>query len=212
MKARKDDELCGAVWVIDPDQAPCSKPKDHAVDAPDTDWKRGYHSNGHLKWRADAGDIPSPAAVAVMVRWRTTMRIARAGMKALDEAQTSWLGDGPNAGFIMDLLRGVVLDACGCSCSPARRLGGPESLAGDVICPVHGVPADLAAPAVEVVRVWRVRDVESGGWTAHHSLEAAEASLARCEQACELETALHFQLEGLDITTHWDLIKVKHVT
>ena len=35
-----------------PGQPPCTKPIGHEH-GPVTDWKRDYHSNGHLKWPAD---------------------------------------------------------------------------------------------------------------------------------------------------------------
>jgi hypothetical protein len=37
---------CGAVYE---DQPPCGKPSGHEH-GPTTDWKRGFHSNGYLKW------------------------------------------------------------------------------------------------------------------------------------------------------------------
>jgi hypothetical protein len=52
------EELCGAVYT-DPDrpdlrpQPPCSKRGGHE-NGPTTDWKRDYHSNGSLKWRAES--------------------------------------------------------------------------------------------------------------------------------------------------------------
>lgn len=53
-------EECGAVAHLPgrPPQAPCCKPAGHEH-GPETDWKRGYHSNGMLKWPVTV-DIPEP--------------------------------------------------------------------------------------------------------------------------------------------------------
>lgn len=53
--------LCGAIFPGRPGQDPCRKPARHATEAPDTDWKRDYHSNGLLKWRVDGADLPKDA-------------------------------------------------------------------------------------------------------------------------------------------------------
>ena len=53
---------CGAVFPGGPGQDPCRKPPNHATEAPSTDWKRDYHSNGLLKWRVDGADLPSGGA------------------------------------------------------------------------------------------------------------------------------------------------------
>lgn len=46
--------LCGAVYIDPrggdrPPQDPCGKRRGHE-NGPETDWKRGFHSNGMLKW------------------------------------------------------------------------------------------------------------------------------------------------------------------
>ena len=47
------EPLCGAVYADPrgdrPPQDPCGKRRGHE-NGPETDWKRGYHSNGSLKW------------------------------------------------------------------------------------------------------------------------------------------------------------------
>lgn len=65
------EETCGAEYPLGPGQEPCQKPKGHEH-GPATDWKRGYHSNGLLKWRADGadmpGDVPRAAAARAILR------------------------------------------------------------------------------------------------------------------------------------------------
>lgn len=218
MSVKPRRELCGAVYKLTPDQPPCAKEKDHATEAPDTDWKRGYHSNGMLKWRADGADIPDVGTVSALVKWRTTAQIARRGEQLVADAACTWLGEGPNAGFIIDLLRGLVLDACGCTCSPARRMtpDAPAVFPGDLTCPAHAVPIGLGALNVE--RLWRVRDMRSNGAIVHASLEAAEADLAGHRDAWwtgempghALETALQLTFEGgMVFTSDWDLLKIQ---
>jgi hypothetical protein len=69
--APEEYEPCGAEYPIRSGQGLCSKAKDHHL-GPDSDWKRGYHSNGLLKWRVDGadmpGDIPTAAAAHAIMR------------------------------------------------------------------------------------------------------------------------------------------------
>lgn len=51
---------CGAVFIDPngrrPSPPPCTKPPGHE-NGPETDWKRGYHSNGSFKWPIETEEI-----------------------------------------------------------------------------------------------------------------------------------------------------------
>lgn len=84
------------------------------------------------------GPEPTVAELVAAARKDRAAEIAADAVAHLERHARLRFGHNPAGDVVLDLLRSAILNACGCTCTPGRRDGGPATHAEDILCPIHG--------------------------------------------------------------------------